>query len=85
MFNQPRTVFLHADICGRELDTAHDVQPATDIFTGRTAALAGRGAMHVGRALVRGIFVENILALRTPAILAILVYSEGELLIHFLF
>jgi hypothetical protein len=41
--------------------------------------------MHVGRTFVRRIFIENILALRTPLMHAVLVFPEGEFLIHFLF
>jgi hypothetical protein len=81
----PEGVFFHAHAFGRQLDAAHDVEPAADVFTGRAAALTGRRAMHVGWALVRSIFVKDIVALRTPAIRTILVFPECEFLVHFLF
>ena len=78
-------IFLHAHAFGRELDTTHDVEPAADIFARRTTALAGGCAMYVGRAFVGGILVEDIFALRTPAMHTILIHSKGELLVHFVF
>jgi hypothetical protein len=78
-------VFLHTNALGRQFDTTHDIKPAADVLARRAAALAGRGAMHVGWAFVRGIFVKNILALRTPAMHTVLVFPEREFLVHFLF
>src|SRR3989344_2422217 len=71
-------VSLPLHILGRLLDAAHDVEPAADVFTGRAACLAGRGLVHVGRALVGGISREDTGLEGGPFLIAVLVLAERE-------
>jgi len=56
----PEGVFLPRHAIRRFLDATHDLQPATDILTGRATSLAGRGFVYIGRTLVGGVLVENV-------------------------
>ena len=71
-------VLLPRHAGGRLLDAAHDVQVAADVLARRAAALAGRRALDVGRALVRVVGVEDLLLPGQRLGVAVLVAAEGQ-------
>jgi len=64
------------------LDAAYDLQPAADVLAGRAAALAGRRAVHVGRTLVGGILVEDVIRPAGVAVIVVFVTAEREFFFH---
>jgi hypothetical protein len=62
----------------RLFDAAHDVQPAADVLARGAARLAGRGLVHVGRALVGLVGGEDARLQGGPFLVAVLVLAEGE-------
>ena len=71
-------VFLPLHAGRRLLDAAHDVQVTADVLARGAAALAGRRALDVGRALVRVVGVEDLLLPGTRRGVAVLVAPEGD-------
>ena len=71
-------VFLPRHLARRLLDAARDIEPATDILAGGTAALARRRAVDVGRALVRGVGDEDLFLPRLVDIVAVLIAAVGQ-------
>ncbi len=59
------------------LQTARDLQPAADILAGGAAPLTGRCAMHVGRAAVRVIGVEDHFLEARPPIVTFAELAQG--------
>ena len=70
-------VLLHARALGRLLHPAHDVEPAADVLPRRTARLAGRRLVHVGRALVGFVGREDLFPRRSPFVVAVLESANG--------
>jgi len=71
-------VFLPGHVAARLLDAPHDLQPAADILAGRAGALAGRRAVHVDRALVGMIALENGTLPVPLLVVAVAEFAEGQ-------
>ena len=75
-------IFLPGNTGRRLFDAAHDLQPATDVLARGTAALAGRGLVHVGGTLVGGVLVEDIVRPARVIVFAIAVTAECQFVFH---
>ena len=70
-------VFLPAHALGRLLQPPHHLEPAPDVLAGRAAPLTRRRAVHVGRALVGVVRVEDLRLEVRPVVVAVTELAEG--------
>jgi hypothetical protein len=71
-------VFLPVHVLRRLFDAAHDLQIAADVFPGRAAALARRGTVHIGGALVGVVTDEDLVGETVPRVFAIFKTTERQ-------
>ena len=77
------SIFLPGDAFRGLFLLTHDRQPATNVLTRRTAALARRRLVDVGWAFVRSIFIEDLVGEAVPRVVAVFKTTPGELGVHF--
>ena len=70
-------VLLPAHAVRRLLQPPHHLEPAPDVLPGGAASLARRGAVHVGRALVGVVGVEDSGLEIRPVVVAVAELAEG--------
>ena len=73
----PERVLLPAHALGRLLQPPHHLEPAPHVLAGRAAPLARRRTVHVGRALVGVVRVEDSRFEIGPVVVAVTELAEG--------
>ena len=76
----PKRVLLPAHALGRLLQPPHHLEPAPHVLAGRAARLARRRTVHVGRALVGMVRLEDLRFQVRPAVIAVAVLAERVVL-----